>query len=118
MGTGPDSGCSQGCFAAERDGVLRPVEVGWRDLGDGEDFPTLTLALPRGHVRRRPSEDEEGVLDRGELVISTFVTSILLLVLVAMHDAVVVLLKHFALLEGVVDRALVVRARFLQHDVE
>ena len=54
----------------------------------------------------------------GTHIISTFVASILLLVLVAMRDAVIVFLEHFALLEGVVDRALVVRARFLQHVVE
>ena len=76
------------------------------------------LALPRGHVRRWSSNDEEGVLHRGELVISTFVTSILLLVLVAMRDMVVVLPEHLAMLEGVVDRALVVRARLLEHVVE
>ena len=105
-------------LAAEGDGVLRPVEVGWRGLGDREDFPALTLALPRGHVRRWSSKDEEGVLHRGELVVSTFVASILLLVLVAMRDAVVVLLEHFALLKGVVDRALVVRARLLEHVIE
>ena len=105
-------------LVAEQNSVLRPVEVGWRGLGDGEDFPALTLALSRGHVRRRPSEDEEGVLHRGELVVSTFVASILLLVLVAIRDAVVVLPEHLALLEGVVDRALVVRARLLEHVVE
>jgi len=90
-------------FAAKGNGVLRPVEVGRRGHCDGEDFPTLALALPRGHVHHWPSKDEEGVLYRGELVISTFVASILLLVLVAMRDAVVVLLEHLALLEGMVD---------------
>ena len=49
-------------LAAEGDGVLRPVKVGWRGLADGEDFSALMLALPRGHVRCQPSEDEEGVL--------------------------------------------------------
>ena len=68
-------------LVAKGNGVLRPVEVGRRGLGDGEDFPALTLALPRGHVRRWSSKDKEGVLHRGELVISTFVASILLLVL-------------------------------------
>ena len=105
-------------LAAKGDGVLRTVEVGWCGLGDGEDFPAFPLALSRGHARRWPSKDEEGVLHRGELVISTFAASILLLVLVAMHDAVVVLLEHLALLEGMVDRALVVRARLLKHVVE
>ena len=54
----------------------------------------------------------------GELIVSTFVSSILILVLVAMRDAVIVLPEHFALLEGVVNRALVVRARLLEHVVE
>ena len=58
------------------------------------------------------------VLHRGELVISTFVASILFLVLVAMRDAVVILLEHLALLEGMIDRAIVVRARLLKHVVE
>ena len=88
-------------LAAKGDGILRPIEVGWRGLGDGEDFPALTHALQRGHVRRWSSKDEEGVLHRGELVISTFVASILLLVLVIY--TVVLLPEHFALLEGVVD---------------
>ena len=76
------------------------------------------LALPRSHIRRRSSKDEEGVLHWGELVISTFVARVLLLVFVAMRDAVVVFLEHLALLEGMVDRALVVRARLLKHVVE
>ena len=71
---------------------------GWRGLGDGEDFPALTLAMPRGHVRHRPSKDEEGVLHRGELVVSTFVASILLLILVAMRDTVIAFPEHLALL--------------------
>ena len=54
----------------------------------------------------------------GELVISTFVARILLLVFVAMRDAIVILLEHFALLEGMIDRALVVRPRLLKHVVE
>ena len=35
-----------------------------------------------------------------------------------MRDAVVVFVEHFALLEGMIDRALVVRARLLKHVVE
>ena len=73
-------------LTAEGDGVLRPVEVGWRGLGDRIDFSALVLALPRGHVRRRPSEDEEGIFHRGELAISTLIASVLLLVLVAVRD--------------------------------
>ena len=34
-------------LAAKGDGILRPVEVGWRGFGDGKDFAALTLALQR-----------------------------------------------------------------------
>ena len=105
-------------LAAKGDGVLRPVEVGWHGFGDGKDLAVLTLALPRCHIRRCSSKDEEGVLHWGELVISIFVASVLLLVFVVMCDAVVVLLEHLALLEGMIDRALVVRARLLKHVIE
>src|SRR6185437_10741782 len=105
-------------LAAKGNGIPRPIEVGWRGLGDGENFPALALALPRSHVRRCSSKDEEGVLHWGELVISSFVASILLLVFVTVRDAVVVFLEHLALLEGMIDRALVVRARLLKHVVE
>src|SRR6185369_14626123 len=105
-------------LVAKGDGILRLVEVGWRGFGDGKDFAALVLALPRSHVRRCSSKDEEGVLHWGELVISTFVARILLLVFVVMRDVVVIVLEHFALLEGMVDRALVVRARLLKHVVE
>src|SRR6185312_12165353 len=47
-------------LAAKGDGILRPIEVGWCGLGDGENFPALMLALPRSHVRRCSSKDEEG----------------------------------------------------------
>ena len=105
-------------LAAKGNGILRPVEVGWRGLGDGEDFSVLALALPRGHVRRGPSEDEEDVLHRGELVVATLVVCVFLLVLISVRDTVVVLVKHFTLLKGVVDRALVVRSRLLEHVVK
>ena len=52
-------------LTAKGNGVLRPVEVGWRGLSDGENFPAFTLALPRGHIRRWSSKDEEGVLHWG-----------------------------------------------------
>ena len=78
----------------------------------------LALALPRSHVCRCSSEDKEGVLHWEELVISTFVARILLLVFIAMRDAVVVFLEHLTLLEGMIDRALVVRTRLLKHVIE
>src|SRR6185369_4454190 len=105
-------------LVAKGDGILRLVEVGWRGFGDGKDFAALTLALPRSHIRRCSSKDEEGVLYWGELIVSTFVARILLLVFVVMRDTVVVLLEHLTPLEGMIDRALVVRARLLKHVVE
>ena len=66
----------------------------------------------------RPPKMKKVFSTRGELVLSTLVASIPFPVLIAMRKAVVVLLEHFALLKGVVDRALMVRAWFLQHVVE
>jgi hypothetical protein len=53
-------------FAAEGDGVLRPVEEGGRSLVRGENLVPLPLALAIGHVHGRPPEDEEDVFHRGE----------------------------------------------------
>ena len=79
----------------------------------------------RSHLRCRevmfvvgPPKMKKAFSTGGELVVSTFVASILFLVLVAMRDAVVVFLEHLVLLEGVVDRAHVVRTRLLKHVVE
>ena len=52
-------------LAAKGDGILRPVEVGWRGFGNGKDLAALMLALPRSHIRRCSSKDEEGVLHWG-----------------------------------------------------
>jgi hypothetical protein len=41
-------------FAAEGDGVLRPVEEGGRCLFRGEDLVPLPLALAVGHVHGWP----------------------------------------------------------------
>jgi hypothetical protein len=64
-------------FAAEGDGVLRPVEEGRRGLLCGEDLVPLPLALAVGHVYGRPREDEEDVFHRGEAA-GVSVTPILL----------------------------------------
>ena len=95
-------------FAAEGDGVLRPVEVGWRSLVDGEDLSALSLALSSGHVHRWSTEDEEHVLHRGVAIVA-LVPRILLLGLVLAAETIEVLAEHVTLLEGVVDRALMIR---------
>ena len=87
-------------FAIEGDGVLRPVEVGWHSLSDGEDFSALPLALPRGHVRRRPAEDKEHVLHQGVAVATLVVLVLFLLGLVLAAETVEVLAEHVTLFEG------------------
>jgi hypothetical protein len=106
-------------LAAERNGVLRPVEEGGRCLLYGEDLVPLPLALSARHVDGRPPEDEEDVLHSGEAA-GVAVTPILLrfAVLRGGSCAVVEPLEHVALLEGVVDRRLVVGTWLLQHVVE
>jgi hypothetical protein len=104
-------------LAAEGDGVLRPVEEGGRSLFCGEDLVPLPLAVAVGHVHGRSPEDEEDVLHHGEAAGVT-VTPILLGLAILRGDAAVVLLEHITLVEGVVDRCLVVWTGLLQHVVK
>jgi hypothetical protein len=104
-------------LAAEGNGVLRPVEEGGRRLVRGEDLVPLPLALPVGHVDCRPPEDEEDVLHYGDAT-DVAVTPILLGLDVLRGGTTVVSLGQVALLEGVVDRHLVVRTWLFQHVVE
>jgi hypothetical protein len=64
-----------------------------------------------------PLEDEEDILHRGEAT-DIAVTSILLGLTVLRGGAAVEPLEHVALLEGVVDRRLVVGTWILQHVIE
>jgi hypothetical protein len=77
----------------------------------------LPLALAARHVHSRSPEDEEDVFHRWEAT-DVSVTTILLGLAILHGGATVVLLERVALLEGVVDRGLVVWARLLQHIVE
>jgi hypothetical protein len=72
----------------------------------------LLLALTVGHVHGRSPEDEEDVLYRREAT-GVSVTTVLLGLAILRDDAAVVFLEHVALLEGVVDRCLVVWSRLL-----
>jgi hypothetical protein len=95
-------------LAAEGDGVLRPVKEGGRSLLRGWDLVPFSLVLAVGHVDGRPPEDEEDVLHSGEAA-GVAVTPILLRFAVLRGGgATVEPLEHVALLEGVVDRRLVV----------
>jgi hypothetical protein len=73
--------------------------------------------LDMSTVAPPPPEDEEDVFHRGEAT-GVAVTPILLGLTILRGGAAVVLLEHVALLEGVVDQCLVVRAGLLQHVVE
>jgi hypothetical protein len=96
-------------LAAEGDGVLRPIKEGRRSLLRSEDLVPLLLALAVGHVHGWSPEDEEDVLHCWKAT-DTPVSTILLSLVLLRDDATVVLLEHVALLEGVVDWGLVVRA--------
>jgi hypothetical protein len=104
-------------LAAKRDGVLRPVEEGGRRLLRGEDLVPLPFALSAGHVDGRPTEDEEDVFHSGEAT-GVAVTPILLGLAVLRGGAAIEPLELVALLEGVVDRRLVVGTWLLQHVIE
>jgi hypothetical protein len=96
----------------ESDGVLRPVEEGGRSLLRGEDLVLLSLTLAVGHVHSRSPEDEEDVLHRREAT-GVSITTVLLGLTILRSGAAVVLLEHIALLEGVVDRCLVLQVGLL-----
>jgi hypothetical protein len=72
----------------------------------------LPLALAVGHVHSRSPKDEEDVHHRREAT-GVSVTAVLLGLTILRGGAAVVFLEHVTLLEGVVDRCLVVRARLL-----
>jgi hypothetical protein len=97
-------------LTAEGDGLFRPVQEGRRGLLHSEDLVLLSLVLAAGHVHRHPPQDEEDVLNRGEAA-GTPVATILLGLVFLRGDTTVVFLEHVALLEGVVDQGLVIRAR-------
>jgi hypothetical protein len=78
---------------------------------------SLPLALAIGHADSRSSEDEEDSLDHREAT-GISVTTIFLGLAILRGGASIVLLEHVALLEGVVDRRLVVWVGLLQHVVE
>jgi hypothetical protein len=105
-------------LAAEGDGVLRPVEEGGRSLLRGEDLVPLSLALSVGHVDGRLPEDEEDVLHSGEAAGVTVTPILLCIAILRGGGAAVEPLEHVALLEGVVDRRLVVGTGLPQHVVE
>jgi hypothetical protein len=104
-------------LAAERDGVLRPVEEGGRRLLCSENLVPPPLAMAARHVDGWPPEDEEDIL-HGREVAGIAVTPVLLGLVVLRGGVAVETLEHVALLKGVVDRRLVAGTWLLQHVVE
>jgi hypothetical protein len=104
-------------LAAEGDGILRPIEEGRRRLLRGENLVPLPLALAARHVDGRPPEDEENVFHSGEAT-GVAITPILLGFVALRGSVAIKLLEHVALLEGVVDRCLLVGTWLLQHVIE
>jgi hypothetical protein len=83
----------------------------------GENLVPFPLALAAGHVDGRPPEDEENVLHGGEAA-GVAITPVFLSLIVLRGGAAIEPLEHVALLEGVVDRRLVVGTWLFQHVVE
>ena len=108
-------------ISIEGDRLSRPVKVLGGGYLDQEDFSAFPLALPCRKACRGPTEDHEGVAYLGEPVVLVFVLvagALLLVVVVREPEPGVVASQHGAILESVLDRALVVRAGFLEHVVE
>ena len=103
------------------DRLLRPVEVSGSGHLDQEDLLAFLLLLARRKACRGSAKDHEGVVHLGEpvvLVIVPIAGAFLLGIVVGVSEPGVVTPQHGAILEGVLDRALVVRAGFLKHVVE
>jgi hypothetical protein len=94
-------------LAADGDGILRPIEEGRMRLLRGENLVPLPLALAARHVDGRPPKDEEDVFHGGDAA-GVAMTHVLLGLVVLCGGATVERPEHVALLEGVVDRCLVV----------
>jgi hypothetical protein len=77
---------------------------------------SLPLALAIGHVHGRSPEYEEDVLHRQEAT-GVPVTTVLLGLTILRGGAAIVFLEHFALLEGVADRCLVVWCHTLKFPI-
>jgi hypothetical protein len=90
---------------------------GRRRLLRGENLVPLPLALAARHVDGRPPEDKENLFHSGEAAGVT-ITPVLLGFGVLRGGAAIEPLEQVALLEGVVDRCLVVRTWLFQHVVE
>jgi hypothetical protein len=90
---------------------------GRRRLLRGENLVPLPLALAARHVDGRPPEDKENLFHSGEAAGVT-ITPVLLGFGVLRGGAAIEPLDHVALLEGVVDRRLVIGTWLFQHVVE
>jgi len=86
-----------------------------------EDLPAFPLPLTRREARRGPTEDHEGIVHLEEpiVLVVVFVAGALLLgIIVGEPELGIVTSEHGAFFEGMLHRALVVRAGLLEHIVE
>ena len=105
----------------EGDRFLRLVEVSRSGHLDREDLSAFPLSLARRKARRGSAKDHEGVVHLGEpivLVVILVAGAPLLGIVVGEPELGVVTSEHGAFFEGMLYRALVVRAGLLEHIVE
>jgi hypothetical protein len=110
-------------IAVKRDGRFEPVEEGWRGWLDDVDLSTFQFALAPGVVGCGATEDHEVVVNDRKVVILLLVIALVLLrplagVTLSLSTFREVAFHHVTFLEGVLDRALVVWAWFLEHLVK
>jgi hypothetical protein len=107
-------------ITVESDGRSGPVEEGWRGWLSGIDLSVFQLALAPGVIGRGAAKDHEAVVDDREVVVLLLAIALVLFgplagVALPLGTPGEVVFHHVTLLEGVFDRASVVRAQFLEH---
>jgi hypothetical protein len=105
----------------EGDGLVGPVLVDWCRHLYRADLPALLLAVPSRGVRHLPTVDHETAVDLRELLCLVALLLVIVLAFTTFRrgpDLMEVAPKHDAFLKGVLDGALVIGARLLEHLVE
>jgi hypothetical protein len=106
--------------AIKCDGRPRPVKEGWHGWLSGVDLSTLHLALAPRVIGRGTAEDHEIVIDDEKVIVLLLAIALVRLgplvgVALPLGTSEEVAFHHVAFLEGVVDRAPVVRAWLLEY---
>jgi hypothetical protein len=104
------------------DGQSRLVEEGWRGWLNGVNLSAFQLTLALRIVSREATKDLEAIIDDKEIVFFLTISPIILEpftgIAFPLGTPEEVVFHHSTILEGVLDRVPVVRARFVKHLVK